>query len=107
MAMKIKQGDAYAIPVAIEWQEEPLNTADVAAIEFVIGGIRKLYPGEVSYDAADGYFYLPLTQADTFSFEADSSVELDIRVKFSGGDVEGIKRILNIPVIDAISEEVL
>lgn len=66
MAMKIKQGDAYAIPVAIEWQEEPLNTADVAAIEFVIGGIRKLYPGEVSYDAADGYFTCRLRRRTPF-----------------------------------------
>lgn len=107
MALKIKQGDAYAIPVAIEFDGAPLNPADVSVVEFVIGGIRKLYPGDVRYDDTDGYFYLPLTQADTFSFEADSSAELDIRVKFSGGDVEGIQKLVSIPVADAISEEVL
>lgn len=107
MALKIKQGDAYAIPVAIEFDGAPLNPADVSVVEFVIGGIRKLYPDDVQYDRTDGYFYLPLTQEETFSFEADGSVELDIRVKYASGDVEGIQKHIGISVVDAVSEEVL
>ena len=103
MATKIKQGDAYALPIQIK-----LNGEDVEAAEFCLGdGLRKLYPGDVSYEAGDNTFYLPLTQSDTFSFPANGSVSLDIRVKFTGGDVIGVLRPETLAVYDAASEVVL
>lgn len=108
MATKIKQGDAYALPIQIRLNGELIGVEDVEAAEFCLGdGLRKLYPGEVSYEAGDNTFYLPLTQADTFSFPANGSVSLDIRVKFTGGDVIGVLRPETLAVYDAASEVVL
>lgn len=108
MATKIKQGDAYALPIQIRLNGELIGVEDVEAAEFCLGdGLRKLYPGDVSYEAGDNTFYLPLTQADTFSFPANGSVTLDIRVKFTGGDVIGVLRPETLAVYDAASEVVL
>ena len=108
MATKIKQGDAYALPIQIRLNGELIGVEDVEAAEFCLGdGLRKLYPGDVSYEAGDNTFYLPLTQSDTFSFPANGSVSLDIRVKFTGGDVIGVLRPETQAVYDAASEAVL
>lgn len=108
MATKIKQGDAYALPIQIRLNGELIGVEDVEAAEFCLGDdLRKLYPGDVSYEAGDNTFYLPLTQSDTFSFPANGSVSLDIRVKFTGGDVIGVLRPETLAVYDAASEVVL
>lgn len=108
MATKIKQGDAYALPIQIRLNGELIGVEDVEAAEFCLGdGLRKLYPGDVSYEAGDNTFYLPLTQSDTFSFPANGYVSLDIRVKFTGGDVIGVLRPETLAVYDAASEVVL
>lgn len=108
MATRIKQGDAYALPIQIRLNGELIGVEDVEAAEFCLGdGLRKLYPGDVSYEAGDNTFYLPLTQSDTFSFPANGSVSLDIRVKFTGGDVIGVLRPDTLAVYDAASEVVL
>lgn len=105
--MKIKQGDAYAIPIEIKLNGDKIDVSEIETVEFCIGTLRKLYPETVVYEAADGYFYLPLTQAETFAMEGDSAVRLDIRVKFEGGDVEGVEKPVFITVVSAVSEEVL
>lgn len=108
MATRIKQGDAYSLPVDIWLNGEPISIADVSEVEFVFGdGLRKLYPGDVPYSTADAVFYLPLTQDETFAFPADSAITLDIRVKFNGGNVIGIQRMIGVSVADATSEVVL
>ena len=108
MATRIKQGDAYSLPVDIRLNDEPNNIAEVAEVEFVFGdGLRKLYPGDVPYSTADAVFYLPLTQDETFAFPANSSITLDIRVKFNGGNVIGIQRMIGVGVADATSEVTL
>lgn len=105
--MKIKQGDAYAIPIEIKLNDAAVDVAEIESVEFCIGSVRKLYPGAVTYEASEGYFYMPLTQAETFAMEGDSAVQLDVRVKFEGGDVEGIEKPVFITVVSALSEEVL
>ena len=108
MATKIKQGDAYALPIQIRLNGELINADDVDTVEFTLGeALRKLYPGDVTYEPGDNTFYLPLTQADTFSVPANGSVTLDIRVKFTGGDVIGVLRPDALAVYDATSEVVL
>ena len=105
MATKIKQGDAYALPIQIRLNGELINADDVEAAEFCLGdGLRKLYPGDVSYEAGDNTFYIPLTQDETFSFPANGSVSVDIRVKFTGGDVIGVLKPDELAVYDAVSE---
>lgn len=100
--MKIKQGDAYSVPVKVNLNGAPVNIEDVELVEFVVGGYRKLYPDEVSY--ADDYFYIPLTQQETFSWPANTAVMIDARVKFIGGNVQGIEKKMSVGVVDAESE---
>ena len=108
MAIRIKQGDAYSLPVLIRLNGEPVDIDEVAEVEFTFGdGMRKLFPQEVQYNRADGWFYLPLQQDETFAFPANGSVTLDIRVKFVGGDVVGVQRMESLAVADASSEVVL
>ena len=108
MPIRIKQGDQYSVPILIRLNGEPLNLDDVAEVEFTIGNdMRKLWPQDVQYNSADECFYLPLTQAETFAFPANGSVTLDIRVKFTGGDVIGVLRPETLAVYDAASEVVL
>ena len=47
------------------------------------------------------------TQQETFAFPANGSVALDVRVKFTGGDVIGVLRPDAFAVYDAASEVVL
>lgn len=108
MAIKIKQGDAYAVPIQIRLNGELINADDVEAVEFCAGGtLRKLYPEDVSYEPGNNTFYLPLTQSETFAFPANGSVTLDVRVKFTSGDVIGVLRPDAFAVYDAASEVVL
>ena len=89
MAFKIKQGDAVVIPVKIRINGDELPVEEVEAVEFRSGDVRKMFPGEVTYDPESLCFQMPLTQEDTFSFPADDSVQFDVRVKFHGGAVIG------------------
>lgn len=106
MAIKIKQGDAYKIPVEIILNGTVIAIADVERVEFMLGSIRKTYPENVEFDAGSGMFNLPLTQSESLGMPV-GAVSLDIRVKFSGGDVQGLERPITIPVVDAVSEQVI
>lgn len=45
MAIRIKQGDAYSVPVLIRLNGEPVDIDEVAEVEFTFGdGMRKLFP---------------------------------------------------------------
>lgn len=107
MSIKVKQGDAYSIPIKVNLDGATVAIADISLVEFYIGNIRKLYPADVSYDSATGCFNIPMTQAETFSLPEGESVPMDIRVKFNGGNIMGISRQIDISVIDAMSREVL
>ena len=107
MSIQIKQGDAYAIPVQLTQNGEALAAGDIRQAEFYLGGYRKLYPGAVTFDPDSGTFYVPVSQAESFSWAAGSPVYLDVRIKFSGGDVQGIRRQIGLGVVDAVSQELL
>lgn len=104
--MKIMQGDQYAIVFTGTRDGAPLDLGQIELIEFTVGKLRKVYPGEVTTDE-DGNFLFPLTQEETFGFKnAQQSVQ--IRVKFAGADpvvigtsIEGVR------VSDSISKVVL
>lgn len=107
MAVKIKQGDAVSVPVNLELNGEATDLAEIEQVEFFIGGYRKLYPGEVSYDETEKCFYVPVTQEETFLWPENTSITIDARIKFHGGNVQGAEKQRYITVIDAVSEEVL
>lgn len=107
MATKIKQGDSYKLPLKLTIDGELIAIQDIQTVEVYVGNIRKIYPGDVEYNTGDQMFYIPLTQDETFSFEANSGVSVDVRVKFTGGDVIGVYRMATLAVYDATSEVVL
>lgn len=105
MSLKIMQGDQYAIVFTGTQDGAPLDLSKIEMIEFIVGKLRKIYPGEVT--ANDGKFYFPLTQEETFQFKSASQA-VQIRVKFTGSapvvigtSIEGIR------VSDSISKVVL
>ena len=71
MAIRIKQGDQYSVPILIRLNGETVDIDELAEVEFTFGdGTRKLWPQDVQYNSADNCFYLPLTQEETFAFPA-------------------------------------
>lgn len=103
----MKQGDAFRLPVRVTLNGVPLDAGSVETAEFCVGGLRKLYPGEVELSEEERLFYVPLSQEETLAFPANSAVAVDVRVRFAGGGVLGAKKMLFAAVADAVSEEVL
>lgn len=106
MSLKIMQGDQYAIVFTGTQDGAPLDLSKIEMIEFIVGKLRKIYPGEVTTDE-DGNFLFPLTQEETFQFKSAYQA-IQIRVKFTGAEpvvigtsIEGIR------VSDSISKVVL
>ena len=48
MSLKIMQGDQYAIVFTGTQDGEPLDLSKIEMIEFIVGKLRKVYPGEVT-----------------------------------------------------------
>ena len=105
MSLKLMQGDQYAIVFTGTQDGAPLDLSKIEMIEFIVGNLRKIYPGEVT--ANDGKFYFPLTQEETLNFKS-AMQSVQIRVKFLGAEpvVVGVP-LGGIRVTDAISKEVL
>ncbi len=108
MAVVIKQGDAYGIPLEIQLNGEVLHAEDVEKVEVFVGdNIRKLYPSEITYNDTLSCFIVPVTQEETFELPEGETIRVDVRVQFPGGMVRGVIDELKAKVADAISEEVL
>ena len=105
MSLKIMQGDQYAIVFTGMQDGAPLDLSKIEMIEFIVGKLRKIYPGGVT--ANDGKFYFPLTQEETLNFKS-AMQSVQIRVKFLGAEpvVVGVT-LGGIRVTDAISKVVL
>lgn len=106
MSLIIMQGDQYAIPIIGKQNGKPLDMDTIDEIEFTVGKLRKLYPGEVVLDE-EGRFLFPLTQQETFAVQR-SSQHVQIRVKFKGDPpvVVGVD-VGRINVDESVSKEVL
>lgn len=66
MATIIKRGDAVCLPVELLVDGDLPKLSDIECVEFFVGNVRKVYPGDVSYLKIYDVFSVPLTQADTF-----------------------------------------
>ena len=98
MALVIKQGDQYKLPVGLLMDGEELNESTIYAIEaveFYLGDHLMEYKadgtGDVTFEGQD--FLLPLTQQMTFALRA-APVPLYIRVKDLSGDVIGLDKVM-------------
>lgn len=108
MSFFMKQGDAYALPVALKLDDALVTESDldmIESVEFMISeDIRKVYPDDVTFDGENNMFLVPVTQAETFSLEDGSTISVDVRVEFHGGEVIGTRTMEQIRVLDALSE---
>lgn len=98
MALVIKQGDQYKLPVGLLMDGEELNESTIYAIEaveFYLGDHLMEYKadgtGDVVFEGQD--FLLPLTQQMTFALRA-APVPLYMRVKDLSGDVIGLDKVM-------------
>lgn len=99
------QGDQYALPIQIETNEGIAGVTTFADLEIFLGSVRKtLSGGDVSYSEETKSFNVYFTQKETFKLSGNE--ELQIRCKFSDGNVVGIKAGLY-NVEDSLSRVVL
>ena len=88
--MSMMQGDSYPVKLKIVALDGTLITSEMCVcVEVTIGKIARTWPdGGVQY--LDGYWYMPLTQKQTFSM-ASRPQEVQARVSFRDGKVIGGK----------------
>lgn len=96
------QGDAYSIDVTVKNQGEALAVDNVEQVEITLLNLTRSYPEDVTY--SDGKFHFPITQEETFKLPPVCPMQ--VRVKFTGGDVIGSK-IQMVEVAGSISKAVL
>ena len=107
--MKIMQGDSRRIPIEITQDNMTITPYMLADVEVCVGeNVRKAYSnGDVTFDESTGFWYIRLTQEETFGM--DGTQEVIVRVKYKNkpyADVIGYKAgIIN--AADTISREVL
>lgn len=108
--LRIKQGDQYQLPVKISLNGEEITSEYLfllSSIEFTFEGLAPiLVDVNESFLAGENVFLLPLTQEQTFQLE-DGRTSLDIRVKFTNGEIVGIKTMLKVKIVDALSETMI
>lgn len=108
----LKQGDECIIPVTMYFNGERLGAEHLPlleAVEFTLGdeGAQPVcLPAADCWSEALEAFALPVTQEQTFALE-EGRTALDVRVRFRGGGVLGVRRKANIQVADATSERVI
>lgn len=106
----IKQGDACSIPVHLYFNGTEIGAElldMLEALEFAFPDQEPVrLPAAEAWCEALGCFLLPVTQAQTFALD-EGRTTLDVRVRFYGGSVLGVREKGKMNVVDATSEEVL
>lgn len=93
------QGDAFNLEIVLS-----VNMDDVEKIEFTVGNLVKVYPGEVNYVQPNELFLFPLKQEDTLKMQ--DAVKYQARVKYKDGNVIATK-IYSGNVLDSLSTSIL
>ena len=106
----IKQGDDVFLQLTLYFNGEPITAAALPLLEEIEYCFREAEPLRIpageAWSETLGVFLLPVTQAQTLALE-NGPTELDVRVKFRGGNVLGARQKAKLRVLDATSEEVL
>lgn len=106
MALKIYQGDQYAIPITVKRGGQVQTADSIYKLEIILAGMRKLYPGEIIYHEATQKFFFPLDQSDSLELEADNYDAL-ARVYYTDGTISGWQKLGSINVIEMEGAETL
>lgn len=109
MALTIKKGDAYPIPMVVKLNGQVIDDGtiySVQIVEFQLQDLRKEWradrTGEVTYE--NGVFWFPMSQSESFAFRA-GKIKLDTRVKTINGWVQGDQTMEPVTVQPAISRK--
>ena len=83
------RGDAFVLPIKIETDDGIATANNFSEVEVCIGNaIRKtMSSGEITYDAENARFLVPLTQEETFSLSCRTRI--NVRCKYENGNVIG------------------
>lgn len=111
MALMIKKGDAYPIPLVVKLNGQVIDDGtiySVEIVEFQLQDLRKEWKadgsGAVTYE--NGVFYFPLSQSESFAFRA-GKIKLDTRVKTINGWVQGAPDMHSVAVQPSVSRKEL
>ena len=87
----LMQGDQCYISFRIKKNGSTLVIPEVEKIQFTIGDLIKYYgdEGEVIFDNNTGLFYFPLSEKESFELQGPQFVQ--VRIKFTNGDIKGKK----------------
>lgn len=105
MSTRIMQGDSYKLAIEIlDEAGKPVSSADVNDVEIVLGNMVKSYTkGEI--EAGDGVWLFPISQEESLHL-MPSKPNAQVRIKWSSGDVDGVKLDVS-SVLESFSKEVL
>lgn len=86
--MVIKKGEECPLDISLVFENSDLDVDDIERALFVLNGIKKYYPGDVTYDSETGLFSYPMLQSESLLFRPDfeGCVHMDIYLKFVGTD---------------------
>lgn len=106
MALKIYQGDQYAIPITVKRRGQVQTADNIYKLEIILAGMRKLYPGEIMYHEATQKFLFPLNQSDSLALEAYSYDALG-RAYYMDGTISGWQKLGSISILEMEGAETL
>ena len=109
-APTIKQGDAIWLPVTLYFNGAAFDASTVILLDTIEYSltpccVRQIDAGE-AWNSALGMFLLPIQQADTLHL-CPGYHDFDVRAKFHGGGVLGVRQKARIMILDANSREVI
>lgn len=97
MKYTIHQGDEFGLPLGITRNGTIQTSSEIEKLEIILAGIRKEYPGEVTWNSEKNKFIFPLSQEETLAMKP-GEYDLMIRPLFAADDaiigwitVDGIK----------------
>lgn len=106
MALKIFQGDQYAIPITVKRSGVLQTDQTIYKLEVILAGMRKVYPGEVVYHEATQKFLFPLNQSDSLNLEADTYDAIG-RAYYKDGTISGWQKLGSINVLEMEGAQLL
>ena len=106
----LKQGDACFLAAAVYFNGVPITEQELPlldTLEYCFADARpKCVPAAEAWSRALGLFLLPVTQEETLLLE-QGKTNVDLRVKFFGGNVLGARQRRELRVLEANSLEVI
>lgn len=106
----IKQGDDVYLQVTLYFNGAAITANELPLLDeieycFEYENPRKIKAADAWNDTL-GLFLLPVSQENSFALE-DGRTDIDVRVKFLGGNVLGVRRKDRMRVLEANSTEVI